>query len=104
KDTHFPLRGKHDGLVCEACHKVAGKKRALRMECVACHMDDDSHNEQQGDQCQRCHNEQGWSVDVLFDHDLGGFPLIGQHSALACESCHISGRFKDAEKATSLHP
>ncbi|KRT55248.1 Cytochrome c3 [endosymbiont of Ridgeia piscesae] len=99
KDTHFPLRGKHDGLVCEACHKVAGKKRALRMECVACHMDDDSHNEQQGDQCQRCHNEQGWSVDVLFDHDLGGFPLIGQHSALACESCHISGRFKDAEKA-----
>jgi len=99
KDTKFRLTGRHKGLACESCHKQAGKERALKRACIACHADDDSHNNQQGKQCQRCHNSEGWRLNVRFDHDLGGFPLIGQHSALACEACHVSGRFKDAEKA-----
>jgi hypothetical protein len=46
------------------------------------------------DDCGRCHTSEGWRRlpdEVPFDHDATGFPLRGQHGAVACRSCHGAG-------------
>jgi len=45
--------------------------------------------------CARCHQQTGWASNVLFDHDLTSFPLIGIHAVALCEACHLSPRFSD---------
>lgn len=95
KNTKFPIRGKHTKVTCIGCHKSNIFEQKLETECVACHALDDPHNGQLGKSCNQCHNEQGWSENVLFDHDLTGFPLIGQHVSVPCEECHISQRFRE---------
>ncbi|MCG8427327.1 MAG: hypothetical protein MI754_08235, partial [Chromatiales bacterium] len=70
----------------------------LEQTCISCHFDDDVHNEQQGAVCENCHSDSGWGDDVFFQHDITDFPLIGQHAAVACEGCHLSGEFKNTEK------
>ncbi|MBL1276141.1 MAG: hypothetical protein COB30_008635 [Ectothiorhodospiraceae bacterium] len=105
--TDFPLKGKHKKLACGDCHSgevssaetsaLRQKKMALDTTCISCHQLDDVHREQQGKKCQECHNETGWQNKVVFDHNLVKFPLLGAHSALACEECHSSGSFKDTK-------
>lgn len=98
KKTDFPLKGKHKDVVCGDCH--AGKdvyKEDLKTTCFACHRQDDVHKKQQGKKCQECHSEKGWQENVEFDHNLVKFPLLGAHTALACEECHSSGSFKDTK-------
>jgi hypothetical protein len=34
---------------------------------------------------------------VFFDHDLSSFPLLGQHAIAACEQCHTTTRYRDAD-------
>ena len=42
-------------------------------------------------ECELCHlNETTWQ-GAVFEHS--SFPLTGQHSAVACEACHVGGRF-----------
>jgi len=96
KETDFPLRGKHDKLICSACHKGEVFEEELKMECYACHRQDDIHAGEQGKDCARCHNETGWQEKIVFDHDLTHFPLIGLHATTPCEECHLSGTYKDA--------
>ncbi len=99
KDTDFPLRGEHESLACTACHSGDVYQDKLDSACIGCHRDDDTHNNQLGDNCQRCHRESGWGEQVVFDHDLARLPLIGLHATLSCESCHLSGEFRDAPLA-----
>jgi len=94
KDTKFALRGKHRDLECSSCHRGNLATENLSMQCAACHQPDDVHKGQEGDKCERCHQEQGWSNKVVFDHDLTRFPLIGMHAAAPCEECHLSSAFK----------
>ncbi len=94
-DTDFALRGKHVDLGCNDCHDGGDTRAPLETTCNACHEKDDIHAGQQGEDCAQCHNERGWGDEVLFDHDLTRFPLIGQHSAAPCEECHVSAEFKD---------
>lgn len=97
KKTDFPLKGKHKDVACGDCHPGILYKEDLKLDCVACHRGDDVHREKQGKKCQECHNEKGWQHKVDFDHNLVEFPLLGAHSALACEECHDSGNFKDTK-------
>lgn len=105
KKTDFPLRGKHSKTACNLCHKgelYKGKstsKDKLKSKCVDCHKKDDVHKGKQGKECDNCHNEKGWHSNVLFDHDLTSFPLIGMHAATQCEECHLSAEYgkTDAE-------
>jgi hypothetical protein len=60
-------------------------------------MNDDVHHGQQGTDCVDCHGELGWGRDVFFEHDLTRLPLLGLHAVIACEQCHATPRFKDAE-------
>jgi len=95
--TEFPLLGAHRKVQCQACHldDIADKK--INTDCYSCHRTDDSHNKQQGKICSDCHNETSWVSNVRFDHDLSDFPLVGQHAAIGCESCHLSSEFKNVK-------
>ena len=78
--TRFPLKGKHKQLICESCHQGVLSEENLSVDCHSCHRADDVHKSKQGEQCQRCHQDTGWSDGVLFDHDLTHFPLLGMHA------------------------
>jgi len=94
-NTDFALRGGHAELVCEACHVSGVGKSELQAGCNSCHRQDDVHQGSLGETCSRCHNDRGWFQGIRFDHDLGSFPLIGQHAALGCETCHSSPVFTE---------
>ena len=93
KDTKFPLRGPHAKATCNACHAGGVKKDAPVRECAACHKADDVHQGDLGEKCESCHQVEGWSTRVSFDHDLTRFPLYGLHALATCESCHTQGRY-----------
>jgi hypothetical protein len=95
-NTDFALNGAHEKLVCEACHAIGAKTKEIDTACYGCHKQDDVHKDEQGTECDQCHNEISWQKEVRFDHDLSSFPLIGQHAALGCETCHTSSVFGDA--------
>jgi hypothetical protein len=58
KQSDFKLKGKHEGLVCEACHRTEVKEKIkLAKDCASCHRGDDVHNGNFGRQCDRCHND-----------------------------------------------
>jgi hypothetical protein len=97
KKTKFPLRGKHIKTACNQCHRGDLYKDELKLDCVSCHKKDDVHRGKQGRECDSCHNESGWQSNVLFDHDLASFPLIGMHAAVQCEECHLSNAYADTE-------
>lgn len=95
--TDFPLRGAHRRVACEGCHEGNLYEEDLATDCRACHRDDDVHRGQEGDDCGRCHREDGWERDLFFDHDLTHFPLLGLHAVAACDQCHLTPRFLDAD-------
>jgi len=95
KDTDFPLNGAHTDLDCGVCHIGGNLEKELDTGCFSCHQVDDAHQEGLGKDCARCHQEAGWVIDVLFDHDLTSFPVIGLHSVAPCEACHLSAQFTD---------
>ncbi len=97
RNTDFPLQGKHEKLLCNACHRGDMYKDELSVECVSCHRTDDVHNGQEGKQCQRCHQASGWDEGIVFDHDLTRFPLLGLHATAPCEECHLSAAFRDTD-------
>jgi hypothetical protein len=97
KDTKFELKGQHKELVCSACHRTAAMDALSDVTCVDCHRAVDVHKTEQGENCGYCHNENAWNERVFFEHDITRFPLIGIHSVTACESCHLSAQFQEAE-------
>lgn len=97
QDTKFRLRGRHRETACQACHIESAKKVELKSDCISCHEADDVHKDKESKSCASCHNESGWNKDLFFEHDITRFPLIGQHSVLACEACHSSGEYKETD-------
>ncbi|MCA9261618.1 MAG: cytochrome c3 family protein [Planctomycetales bacterium] len=63
-------------------------------QCDACHVD--PHQGQfeagvfRGGGCQACHNEKSFRIPTftIQQHALTGFPLIGPHAGVACNTCH----------------
>lgn len=89
RDSKFPLLAKHISTPCAACHKKDPKLEKLATTCISCHEKDDVHKTRLGKECQQCHNESGWKLGVLFDHDKDSkFPLFGKHASIKCNECH----------------
>lgn len=95
--TQFALKGKHQTLDCEACHKITTKSGHEFQQfsgitfsnCTSCHVD--VHNNKFGNDCRKCHDESSFTqVKSLssFNHDKTNFPLRGKHHNLDCKSCH----------------
>ena len=89
--TSFQLTGAHTNLDCAKCHN--GKTTGTSTDCYACHrVDYESakghltngypHN------CLQCHNVNTFT-GVTVDHSK--FPLLGAHSSVSCNDCHING-------------
>jgi hypothetical protein len=103
-DTDYEIHGAHETLECVACHIEPVYDVALQSGCNSCHAEDDPHFGTQGAECQECHNETDWALDVFFDHDLTRFPLLGKHREPECDSCHETHVFEDApENCVDCH-
>ena len=72
-DTKFQLKGMHAELNCGLCHRGALYDNELQTGCVACHAYADVHKGQQGEQCNNCHNEKSWHLDVVLTMTLQPF-------------------------------
>lgn len=94
--TGFALTGVHADAACEDCH-VETVAAALPTNCAGCHSQD-PHQDQLGSDCAACHSDVAWNLDVLFDHGLTAFPLIGLHAQAQCADCHATPAFHDAEE------
>jgi hypothetical protein len=86
--TRFQLTGAHANAACLSCHSQGFKSTST--SCVTCHIQDDPHAGQFGNDCQSCHSTQAWKP-ATFDHARASFQLTGAHTGVACKSCHTSG-------------
>jgi len=100
--TKYPLKGSHQEVRCSSCHRGDVYTEKLEVGCLNCHRSDDVHKGQEGQQCEQCHDEDGWSKRIQFEHDMTIFPLIGMHSATPCEECHLNAEFKMAASDCSV--
>lgn len=99
KDTKFPLLAKHISTPCNKCHTKDPKLEKLGTTCIACHKKEDVHKGRLGKECQTCHNESGWKIGVLFDHDKDSkFPLFGKHATAKCDTCHQKKDYGDVPR------
>jgi hypothetical protein len=96
--TRFPLRGQHADVRCTECHRGDLSEKIRDTSCYGCHRHDDVHNGRQGLRCESCHDERGWSREVLIDHDATAFPLRGAHERLTCTQCHHTRNLKDVAR------
>lgn len=100
KETGYALVGRHDELVCSACHLDAMAIKKPPKTCVGCHSAEDEHRGRFGNDCGKCHGVKTWKNE--YDHLAEtGFALQGAHAPLACESCH-KGALTDALPKTCI--
>ena len=92
--TGFSLMGAHAKVPCNDCHTGNDASLNEGATCITCHRADDVHQGTLGEDCAECHDENGFTARVRFDHDLTRFPLLGMHAVAPCESCHESHDFK----------
>lgn len=97
RDTDYVLHGAHETTACNDCHVEPIFDKELQSACTSCHLDDDVHEGEQGENCQDCHDEGSWEEAKYFAHDLTRFPLLGSHSEVECDSCHLSQIFNAAD-------
>lgn len=103
RETGVALPPGHTNLACTDCH-TGNLQDALPTTCGNCHADDDVHKGQLGDRCESCHAPTSWVTQVLFDHDITSFPLVGAHADIACNQCHATAAFHDADsECVSCH-
>lgn len=95
--TDFALEGAHAALACDDCHKAHKPWRKAPATCVGCHKAEDVHHGQFAQSCGECHGSVSWSGG-RFDHNKSNFKLTGAHAAVACDACHLAGRYKPTAK------
>lgn len=101
-NTGFALTGAHADAGCVDCHSES-VEFALPSDCAGCHQPD-PHMNQLGTDCAGCHGDIAWTEQVLFDHGLAEFPLIGLHAQAQCADCHATPAFHDAgENCVDCH-
>ncbi len=94
KQSDFALKGRHEKLICSACHKSGEPYRKAPGDCYSCHKSSDVHQGKFERDCGRCHTEDGWRK-TRFDHDKTRYKLTGKHREVSCELCHPNQRYKD---------
>ena len=88
----FSLKGMHDNIACERCHKDNRPLAGSGNLCINCHRQDDVHNNSLSPRCGECHTQ--WSfAPARFDHSRVGCNLTGLHRTIACFDCHRNGNF-----------
>lgn len=70
--TKFSLTGKHQGLICSACHVRAGDPARTGNQCIDCHRRNDPHRGGFGEDCARCHTTNNFSEIIIRNGRPGG--------------------------------
>lgn len=100
--TDFPLRGTHEIVRCEQCHKKKKPYRETSSKCHSCHKKASTHKKSMGKKylknCKACHQEKGWSK-IKYDHDKTKFRLKAKHKKVDCTTCHPNDRYIKTPKA-----
>ncbi len=86
----FALVGAHAKIDCDTCHTAAVADQKLAKDCLGCHRSEDPHGGKLQGRCDSCHGQNTWRADMLFDHDLSKFPLLGLHRVVSCAQCHTT--------------
>ncbi|MEO5923700.1 MAG: hypothetical protein ABIR70_07745 [Bryobacteraceae bacterium] len=102
--TKFPLTGKHTSTTCASCH-VGGKFAGLGTACSTCHLPDYQNAKNPShagfpQTCESCHTTTQWQ-GAIFNHNTTKFPLTGKHTAVACATCHVGGKYAGLGTACS---
>lgn len=92
KSSHerFPLSGRHLSVSCDKCH-INERYQGTVPLCESCHNLSENHIPGIKGGCESCHLPTGWKP-ANFDHSK--FPLVGIHTSLSCDKCHINGIYK----------
>src|SRR5262249_37732795 len=96
------LLGKHAELRCADCHAPGRPFHETKIDCAACHQNDDRHHGNLGQSCADCHNQNAWR-DARFDHErTTHYALTGAHTKVRrCATCHVDEHYK-ATPATCI--
>ncbi|MBP1656382.1 MAG: hypothetical protein H6Q31_983 [Bacteroidetes bacterium] len=96
--TQFPLTGAHRSIACIDCHKDQVFK-STSVQCIACHQNDYSSTRNPNHSsahiattCQTCHTTTVWRPST-FSHATTAFQLVGAHTTVACNQCHVNNVF-----------
>lgn len=101
KRHKFSLEGAHAKLECHTCHTGIAGEQKLATDCKGCHRSEDPHAGKVKGDCAACHGQSGWRADIIFDHDLTDFQLLGLHRVVSCVQCHNSLAFGKAPSTCS---
>jgi hypothetical protein len=99
--TPFPLEGRHAHVACAECHlgaRSSADLQATSRECSDCHLTDDAHDGEFGQDCAGCHTPEGWE-QATFDHNQAAFVLTGRHQGLDCRDCHVESIYRGTPQA-----
>jgi len=86
--SRLPLIGLHATTPCEECHLTNTYKTA-KIACFSFHEQDDVHEQKLGQNCNACHNPNGWKLWQFNHNKQTQFKITGKHKKVYCESCHI---------------
>lgn len=101
--TGFPLLGQHKKNACTQCHAGA-LTEPMGRDCASCHAGDDAHKNPNMQLCGTCHTPDKWKTINQFDHQITDFPLMGLHSIVPCQNCHLGNQFAGTDsKCVSCH-
>lgn len=89
--TGFDLTPPHDDLDCSSCHAEdqpfkESHGAGVMAACGACHENPHGQQFQKRTHCRECHQKFQVGEFRLANHT--GFPLGGEHRAVACQLCH----------------
>ncbi len=102
--TKYPLRGKHAGVRCAACHQDFSTtllKQPPFETCGACHKDQHKGTATLAGRvvdCDKCHAVNGFSPSsfTVDQHRNTKYVLEGKHQAVKCAQCHRKDSSTDA--------
>jgi nitrate/TMAO reductase-like tetraheme cytochrome c subunit len=100
--TRFSLTGDHKEIRCSDCHGPSGKqvfkfKSFDKDFCIDCH--NNIHKKQfttkfENQKCSECHSTEKFTERLRFDHKNTNYDLLGSHTKVKCEECHIPTQTK----------
>jgi len=93
----FKLDEAHVDVVCTNCH-LDKLFKGTPADCFSCHEQDDPHGSVLGNDCASCHKATTWK-DLIFDHSMSAFALVGSHVDVECSNCHKDLAFKGTPTA-----
>jgi len=101
--TKFILTGKHTSAQCAACH-TNNNYQLVFNDCYQCHQSEFQKtlnpNHAAGGfvhDCTKCHTTSVWTPSN-FSHASTSFPLVGAHTSVSCDKCHVNDQYAGLPK------